>query len=270
MDIVQLVKSGDAYFEYKDLHIIDGSRRLILNVFRDALKIDGAPAMTWDRKPIVGDTRTFDGLRPPATAKEMQQVADELNCMLPTPKILDLMRDEARASGTLFDAVVNVKGNIVAVSNIHDVHLALEAAIEAAGGDNGGFIVPVGKFWVLANALLTGKHSKIAVGGGVYENHQAINYGWYSAAAPADRLSVTKNARVWQNIGGEHNDAHFDPSQVVQLMYRWAVLVEDGKEREVDLQDIAQDPERCHLISHEGPLKVVRLPSVPEPPKLAA
>lgn len=270
MNLVELVKQGRAYFEYYPLRIDDGERTLIIQVFRDALKVDQAPAMTWSRKAISWDERKFDGLRPPASAAELQEIADYLNCMICTPKVHDLLWDEAgKENGCRFDSVINIHGNIVAISNIHDVHLALEAAIKKAGGDKGGIVYPPGKFWVLCNALLTGKFSnRKDAKGNPLPNIQAVNYGWPSSEAPAHRTSVTKNCRVWQQPGGEHPDSHLDPSQTVVLMYIWAMLLEGGEAREVDLRDIAVDPVRCHLISHEGPLKVLRMPNVPPPARM--
>lgn len=268
MDLVQLVREGKALYEYFPLKITEGDDTLILNVFRQPLQVDGAPAMSWNRVPITGDNRTFDGLRPPATPNELQEVADLLNCMLTTPKVLDLMWDEAGRTGVRFDSVTQVEGKIVADCNIHDVHLALEWAIAAAGGDNGGLIMSLGKFWVLCNKLLTGKFSRVKEGK-VYRNRQAINYSWYSSKAPAHRKSVTGNALVWQQEGAAHPDNHIDPSQLVLLMYRWALLLHGGIAEEVDLYELAQDPRRCHFISHEGPLKIVRMPNVKPQPALA-
>lgn len=252
MDLVQLVRDGEAYYEFAPLRITRGDETLILQVFRQPLQVDGAPPMTWNRKAIPGMTRTFNGLRPPATPNELQEIADLLNCMLLTPKVLDLMWDEAGKTGVRFDSITQVGGKIVAECDIHNVHEALEAAIARAGGDNGGIIMSLGKYWVICNRLLTGKFGK----------RQAINYSWYSKSAPAHRKSVTGNARVWQQEGGAHPDDHIDPSQLVLLMHRWAVLLRNGTAEEVDLYELAQDPLLCDFISHEGPLKIVRMPNV--------
>ncbi len=267
MDLVQLVRDDRAHYEFAPLRIVKGDETLILNVFRQPLQVDGAPAMSWNRKPISGDDRTFDGLRPPATPNELQEIADLLNCMFTTPKVLDLMWDEADKTGVRFDSITMVGGKIVADCNIYDVHEALEAAIAKAGGDNGGIIMSLGKFWVMCNAMLCRQFSRMKVGN-VYVNRQAINYSWYSSKAPAHRRSVTGNARVWQREGGAHPDTHIDPSQLVLLMYRWAMLLHNGLVEEVDLYELAQDPKRCHFISHEGPLKIWRMPNVPQGPSL--
>jgi len=261
MNLVQLVRDGDAYYEFAPLRITIGDETLIVQVFRQPLQVDGAPPMTWNRKAIAGMTRTFNGLRPPATPNELQEIADLLNCMLLTPKVLDLMWDEAGKTGVRFDSITQVGGKIVAECNIHNVHEALDAAIARAGGDNGGIIMSLGKYWVICNRLLNGKFSRVRVGDS-YINRQAINYSWYSSSAPPHRKSVTGNARVWQQEGGAHPDNHIDPSQLVLLMHRWAVLLHDGTAEEVDLYELAQNPKRCHFISHEGPLKIWRMPNV--------
>jgi hypothetical protein len=158
-------------------------------------------------------------------------------------------------NGTQFQSVVNVKGDIVAISNIHDVHDAVEAALAAAGGDLGGFIAAVGKYWVLCNRLIGGTFGKL----------QAINYGWFHSGAT--NQSVTGNGKVFQNIGGAHDCSHFDPSQVIRLMYRMGKLLRAGSTtwEDVDLAELALDPELAPLISHEGVLKTTRMPCVDEP-----
>jgi hypothetical protein len=221
---------------------------------RDALKFDDVPDMTWDRK--VQSDAVLDNVRLGVTAVEMQKVADLLHCMLPTPKILDLVWGLAGVSGTQFEAVIRTASGIVANSDIHATHLAVEAALAKAGGDVGGFVEAVGKYWVLSNSLV----------GGRFGAAQAINYGWFTRST-ARSPSVTGKARVWQSIGTRHTDDHYDPSQVIRLMRRDARLRRAGSNawEDVDLADIARSKELAPLISHEGALKIVRMPRVPEP-----
>jgi hypothetical protein len=260
MDIVQAVKEGQGYFEWAELRSTHGDITLILQVMRDAMKFDDVPPMTWNRKVKKGSTARLDGVRLPATGAELQTIADLLNCMQFTPKVLDLMWLESDKTGVQFDAVVNSgppKYTIFAEMDIYAVHKAIENALEAAGGDNGGIIMSVGKYWVLVNALLN------------YAANWACNYSWASSAAPAHRISVLKTHKVWQQEGFGHGDNHLDPSQVIRLMYRYGLLIRPGEAPcEVDLHVVAGDPELAPLISHEGVLKVLRQRAVEPTPAL--
>jgi hypothetical protein len=236
--------------------------QLKISVFRDAMKFDGVPAMTWTRKPVPethpDHGKTYNGVRLPVTAVEMQQIADICGCMMLTPKVVDLIWLEAGKSGLQFESVVNVHGQIVAEADIHKVHEAIEAAIAKAGGDKGGILDSVGKYWVICNAMLAGKFTA--------QQKQAVNYGW-PTRGQGNGPGVTGKVNVWQRIGSQHDVGHWDPSQTIRLMYRTAMLLKAGETEwtEVDLYDIATDPELADLISHEGPMKVTRQQGVPEP-----
>lgn len=247
IDVVQLVRDGKGHFAWAEVISSFGDLKLAINVFRDAMKFDGMPAMTWDRKPIAGDTRVFDGVRLPATAGELQQIADLLGCMLMTPKIIDLLWIQA---GIKFDSIVNVKGQIVALCNIHDIHGAIESKITSLGGDDGTKLVDsVGKYWCLINELL----NHASVSGGAC----CCNYGW--PAKTASGPGITPGTQVWQRPGFAHNILHFDPSQTIRLMHPSAILIHpDGLEEIVDLRVIASDPNLAPLITHQGTLKYLR------------
>ncbi len=236
MDLVHAIRDGKATVDWTSITSEHDGHKLRIAVMRDALKVNN--------------------VRWPATAKHMQQVADELGAMLPTPKVLDLIWQEAGRTGTQFDPVINHrypgKTVIVALMPIVDVSKLVDEKIEAAK-DVGGVIASVGKYWVLTNALL----------GGRFGVAQACNYGWHSSGAPY--AAVTPGLKVWQSVGSRHNNEHVDPSQVVRLMHREAWLTRPGEEEElVDLHQIAIDPVLAPLISHEGPLRVLRQPGVPD------
>ncbi len=232
--------------------------QLEIQVFRDALKFDGVPPMNFHRGELPNPNGlSVDGVRLPVTAVEMQQVADIMQCMMLTPKVVDFLWIEAGKTGVRINSVVGVHGQVVAQTDILDVHDAIEKEL-AKHEDNGGIIDSVGKYWVVCNALLVGKFSGI--------KQQAVNYGWPDANNPI-KNSVTGQLHVWQTVGAAHDTSHCDPSQVIRLMSRMAKLFRaDGDVWEdVDLYDIAKDPELCWLISHEGVMHTVRMPQVPEP-----
>lgn len=254
IDVVELVRDGRGQFEWAQLSSEHNGYKLFPSVMRDAMKFDGMPAMTWKREPIAGDDRTFDGVRVPATAHELQRIADLLGAMLMTPKVIDMVWLQARLQ---FDAIVNIRGKIVANSHTHDVHQAIEAAIEAAGGDDGVKLVScVGKYWCLIEALL---HK-----GKVQGDWAACNYGWFAKVASGPGL--TPGTKCWQRPGFQHNKRHWDPSQTIRLMYRRALLVHPGgTEEDVDLFDVLGNPDLAPLLTHDGkPLSYLRQKGVPE------
>lgn len=258
-DVVGAVRDGEARIEWSEVLSMVGEDRLYVSVMRDAIRFDGVPAMNWHREPVKGDSRTFDGVRVPATAAEMQQIADMLFCMLPTPKILDLVWTQAALQ---FSPVVNLgAGKIVATQNIHDVHKAVEEKIAENGGrPPAGIIASVGKYWVVCNRL--------SMPGLKYGARTSCNYGWHAKSASLQ--AVTPGLKVYQSEGTAHNDVHVDPSQVVRLMYRMARLVRaDGRREKVDLHNVAKDPVLSATINHKigksSVLQVLRQPSVPEP-----
>jgi hypothetical protein len=252
-DVLGAVMAGDAHFEWEEILSEHNGYKLWISVFRDAMKFDGCLPMNWHREPVPapGQPTLFNGVRLPMTAAEMQQVADMLFCMLPTPKVLDLVWQQADYR---FDPVINVHGTIVAMTNIHEVHAEIEKKIAKAGGVSEGLVASVGKYWVVSNRLLGGK----------FGLKTACNYGWHSSGGAYQ--AVTPGLKVWQSEGTQHNDEHLDPSQVCRLVYRMARLVSPtGLVTKVDLHDIAKDPALAPLINHNGMLKVVRQQSVPEP-----
>jgi len=208
------------------------------------MKFDDVPAMTWDLKPIAGDNRKFDGVRLPATAHQLQEIADLLGCMLLTPKVIDLIWLTAELR---FDAVVNVKGKIVATSNIHDVHEAIEKKI--GDGDGAKLVSCVGKYWCLINDL--------EYKGKVHGDWACCNYGWFAKRASGP--GITPGTQCWQRPGFRHNKLHWDPSQTIRLMSRRAILKSpDGTMEEIDLHDVATNAALAPLMHHQGALTYLR------------
>lgn len=247
IDVVQLVRENKDRFEWAEVKSEHKGYTLFIQVFRDAMKFDNIPALTWDFKPVVGDSCIFDGVRLPATAYQLQQIADMLNCMLLTSKVTDLIWLQADIK---FDAVINVLGKIVAVSHIQNVHNAIEEKIQACGGDDGKKLIScVGKYWILINSLYG--YSKL------YGFDRACNYGWF--ALKASGPGITPGTQCYQRPGFKHNNQHWDPSQTIRLMHRTARLIcPDGTEKYVDLYDIAKDKILSYLISHTGPFTYLR------------
>ena len=255
LDVVQLVRDGKARIEWGMVTAKAGPETILLPVFRDAAKFDDVPALTWDYKPVPKDNTIYNGVRLPASAHQLQQIADLTNCMLMTPRVVDYLWMQ---SASKLPAVATVKGVIAAVSNITDVHKALEQKLADKGGDpgNGALIESVGKYWVLTNTFAYGKFGKA----------QACNYGWQDRGAP-NQPCTPGSQKVWQAPGLAHNDAHWDPSQVIRLMYNQCVRISPAGEMVVtNTRDLLADPAYALALHHEGILKYFRQQAVPELP----
>lgn len=259
INVVELVEQGKYHFEWVEVLSTYQNYKLYIKVFRDAMKFDNIPALTWDFKPAyvykngktVKDDRIFNGVRLPASAHQLQEIAYLLDCLFLTPKVIDLIWLQAQLK---FNAVININGKIVAISNINDYHALLEKEISKLGGDDGTKLIEcVGKYWCLMNHLYNLK---------VQGDYAACNYGWFTNTAP--HPGVTTGTKVWQTAQYAHNKLHRDPSQVIRLMNRYARLVyPDGHEETVDLCKLMLDPVLSFLVHHEGVLTYQHQQDVP-------
>jgi hypothetical protein len=263
VDVVQLVRDGKARYEWHWITSSRGAMRLRIAVMRDAMKFDGMMRLNWNREPVTdgaADNKVYDGVRLPASAEELQQIADLVGGMLMTPRVVDLIWLQA---GLRFDANVNSgppNYDIVATMDITQVHELIEADIESLGGDKGDKLIScVGKYWVLVNELeQVGK-----VEGG----WASCNYGW--CAKSASGPGVTQGVQCWQRPGYKHNLWHLDPSQTIRLMWKRGELSDDEGEswEDVELAEVAADPELAPLLTHDGKaLSYLRQKGVDEQP----
>lgn len=249
LDVVQAVRDGKGIFQWKEILREHNSYKLFISVMRDAMKFNDVPAMEWDFDVIDPDDLR-DGVRLPATAHQLQQIADLLHAMLMTPVVIEELSLQAEL---MFNAVINDgRGGIVANMPIHQLHDFIEAEITKLGGDDGEKLIAcVGKYWCLINALL---HK-----GKVKGDWAACNFGWIWKKG-ATGYGVTRRVRCWQRPGYKHNKRHWDPSQIIRLMLRIARLIHpNGHEEHVDLHDIAANAELAPLIHHnKGTLNILR------------
>ena len=229
--ILKHISDGDFEINWGTVRIESGGHVLDINVFADALKIGG--------------------VRINASATLEQQLADALGCSLLTPKLADLI---------FLQRGISLPPSPQPISSSTDAMVAhsarIDASLAAAGGASAGQIVQtVGKSWVICNGL---------------QDHpgKAANYGWHfpgsTFGGSAWGAAVTPPLRLIQDLGFFHDDSHVDYSQTVTLAHR--ACLADGRTR--DLLEVLQDPDLAPLISHEGPLRVLRQPGV-EPYQLS-
>ena len=238
MSVVDDVRAGKAQIEFAEVvsRAEDGTE-IHVDVIRDALKIDG--------------------VRVSANARDLQTIADMLGCLLLTPKVVDLVYQQATLR---FDPLVRADGNIVAISTSKRVSGLIDAVIAAKGGDPGGFIESIGKYWVLHNHLAT-------LAGLKFGKATVCNYGWLGTNAGYP--SLTPGLRCWQTPGFQHDDSHTDPSQLIRLMRRKARLLRPCQpEQTIDLVEVLQDATLAPLLNHGGVLLYLRVATVPESPPL--
>jgi hypothetical protein len=240
MDVVNAVINGEASFEWAEVVSSSSGSELRVFVLRDAMK--------------------FGGVRHHANPIELQTIADLTDSLLLTPKVADLIWEQATLR---FDAIVRADGDIAANSTSERISELIDKLITELGGDHGQLIECVGKYWILTNKLLRA--------GLVYGSKTACNYGWHtSVGGKVSTVTPKVNGKihkVWQNMGFAHNYLHEDPSQTIRLMYKHGLLKRKGENEfsRVMLTDVMMDQELHHHVSHEGVLLCHRQPGVALP-----
>lgn len=215
---------------------------------------------------VLGDSIRVNGIRYGVTAYELQQVADLLECLMPTPKILDLRAIQANHVEPVFNSG-SPDYRIAAVMTDQEYSERVDRAHE--GSLHEGLLDSVGKSWVLTKRL----------GEGQYDARTAYNYGWHTYCTGWTHPSASGvGLSVAQPLAGAHNaydqggegkpdpGGHRDPSQgTFGLVAREAMLYDETASecRLVDLEEVLRDKSLAHLVSHEGPLDRTRQLGVP-------
>jgi hypothetical protein len=199
---------------------------------------------------VSSDALKIDGVRVNVSATLQQQIADALGAMLMTPKIADLAY--GARTGTLVPSpapIASTSAAMVAHSQRVDAQ-ANKLGLQASTSD---LLETVGKHWIIDDDVLS-------------HPGKATNYGWMlpgGTKSPWQGIavypSVTGQAMVIQQPSWAHDVSHLDYSQICKLVYR-ACLVNGQSD---DLARVLQDPTLASLVSHSGPVKVLRQPGVP-------
>jgi len=197
-----------------------------------------------------------DSFRPNVSAATAQKIADELDCILPTTRICDLVYRQATARATPClqpadpaerkrQGLPECSDGSTSMSDTPAMELH-SAALDEKLSDQCGLVCNTGKQWVVTNRLLN------------KSPETAANYGWFDESAPYVSRS---GLQLWQQLSTQHNDAHTDYSQVQPILVRKKMIV-DGES--MSIFDVGRDPELSGLITDEGIVKVWRQRSVPE------
>lgn len=176
---------------------------------------------------VPEDALRIEGVRVNVSARTAQQICDLLECILPTPRLVMLMHQQATVPVYVGprapDATMSTTATMVARSRDVDAAICGRTGLVSQGA---------WKHWVLAPGAT---------------DRRAANYGWMRAGS-----------KPWQSLGLQHNLDHTDYSQCWQSPRRACRV--DG--RQADLADVLRDPELAPLVSWDGALRVTRQPGV--------
>jgi len=173
-------------------------------------------------KAALGDR---PGVRLPVSYEEAVVICKQLECVAPTQPICDAVFAQARAQLCCV-ALVHVASDAARMEDVDFVLRfadAVDEQVTASGAAAGDLVFGAWKLWIL--------HPRIVEKG-------AVNYGfWDTHRAPPAPV---------QTVGGQHDAAHYDYSQLLQPVKRMARRASTGEA--IDLLDhlAAQDrvPER--------------------------
>lgn len=216
------VTAGHIVHSWATITAASNAHIIELDVSGDALRV-GTPG---------------DCVRITVTAETAQYIADHLDAMLLTPRMADLIRQQATVVITPATQTPNA-----AMANTSRMVLHSKTVDQRIGGQS-GLVANAGKDWVLSNKLLI-------------EPSRAANYGWHVASSSYP--GTLPGLFVLQPLGLAHNRFHVDYSQTVRLVRKTCRA--DGVERA--LMDVLSDPALAPLVCHEGVLQVFRQPGVP-------
>jgi hypothetical protein len=227
--ILSLLDSPRCYWNFVYLKYTENNNTIILEVFDDALKIDG--------------------VRVPVSALTQQIIANKFGCLLPTAKISDLIYLLSNVKLTPTTRPISTKK-----SDILDNHSKIQAKL--VNQPNNSLISNVGKDWVI-DASWLGK-------GAINHGWQFIGDTFEGISGTNNPALLKFNNQIFKDIqwlGRKHNINHLDYSQVCRLVNRSCIL----NNKVVDLVDVLKDPKLCSIVSHSGPILNPFQPGAPLP-----
>ena len=230
--IIDLVKAGQAQYEYSTVNSKCEGHEAQFFVFSDSLKVP------------VNDKL----VRVNVSAWGQQQIADVLGCYLLTAKLADLIWLQRNVTLLPFPR------QITASTDAMIEHSEKIDAVLTSLGNPQGLLCTVGKHWILENDTLSHSGS-------------SCNYGWHFAGPSFQGITgelcvgMMKDAsgqymRLIQGRGWAHDIDHADYSQVCVLVGKQCIV--DGNVTTID--KVAQDAVLSCLMNYSGILKILRQP----------
>jgi hypothetical protein len=219
--IVQAVLDGQAIHEWTEIVSHANGHEGRIRVMRKALAI-GVPG---------------DALRVSTTFRTAQQIADLLGALMLTPKVSNLIAQQADSKpAPLTQSAWVSDGTMANTKRLVEYSNKVEAAVP---GESPGLLANEGKQWVVTIRNWNDPDEA--------KRHNGANHGWY-----------LQGGKVIQDRGCTHNMKHEDYSQLMVFMD--PVMIVDGQPMNVN--DVIQNPELAPLISDEGTLPRVRHPDL--------
>lgn len=173
-----------------------------------------------------------DDLRMPLSPQTAQWLCDQLDCVLPTAKLVDCVWLQARAKVT--PQPISPKQHDIASLPIFAVHDRMVDAQTCR--ERPDALVAGHKKDVVLSTWLQAWPDRVVI------------YGWHRL----DGAAIQPKSKA-------HTTSHVDYSHGVRLVARAALL--DGRMTTIDA--VLADPKLCALLSDEGPLAAVRYPFPP-------
>lgn len=179
---------------------------LVLTVAADAMK---------------GSLGGVSGVRLPVSYRETVLACRRLGCVAPTEAMANAMFAQARPQ-TSFVPLVRTAADSAKMATVDFTlrfHEGVEKQLAAAGHETGNLVAGAWKYWLL--------HPRLAEKG-------AVNYGfWDRSRKPPVPI---------QTVGGCHDAGHYDYSQLLQPVKRFARR--EGSGEEVDLLEYMEKHDR--------------------------
>lgn len=173
-----------------------------------------------------------DDLRMPLSPASAQWLCDQLDCALPTPRLVDAIWLQARHKVT--PQPISPKQHDIASLPVFAMHDRMVDAQTAR--EPGDALVAGHKKDVVLSTLLQEWPDRVVL------------YGWHRL----DGTPIQPKSKA-------HTTPHVDYSHGIRLVSRTILL--DGAPTKLDA--VLADPKLCALLSDEGPLPAVRYPAAP-------
>lgn len=194
------------------------------------------------RLRLMDDALKIEGVRVNVSALLSQRLADYFDASLPTAMVADMMYAFATRRATPCPRPIS---SSVAAMVVHS------SEVEKQVGPGPGLAATVGKHWVL-DKQLEGRQKS------------ACNYGWHFPGTsfqgisgfPVASKGICSGVKVIQPNATAHDNLHSDYSQICQLVSQTCWI--DGAERR--FSEVLTHPIDAYLVSHQGPLAIVRQP----------
>lgn len=182
-----------------------------------------------------------DYLRLPLTPKTAQSIANLTGSLLPTPKISQLIWQNAATLGIqLLPRPQNNRGANLSDYALHDA--TIDQQLQAAG----------------KTGLISG-HKKDVIVSNIAKPQKVLIYGWFWPASMTQiPAGFSQPIQARSNI---HGDFYVDYSHGIRLVSPQMMV--DGAT--MLTEDVLRDPTLSSMLSDEGPLRFMRYPASNDP-----